>query len=363
MAPVSIEQVMYSNYIKYDSLLRMTSEAFAGSNADVVNIYIDMHSLLQCIYAQDVMIENYTSITSSFINLCAHLRHYFRTRHRVESRIYLVHSSNNSNNQRQFLYGYNNKWIKTYTSNKKITELIVANNNLLELLCPYLNDIFFIDSTNEPNVVIFDRICKDELIYPEYPNIIISKDVMMYQIPAIKDNTVIYRPYRKDGVDMSFYINKANCLNNYVETTRSLNASNPQLTACLDTLSPELLSLLIAMTNMPSRGIKSVYNIRTATAKIVDLLINSRIPNGYNTYLVIQTILDYIQPRSEKFQSIEMNILNRFKAIDMVFQHSLYMYTVESADEHYLIRKIDNNAVREISEKYFAANPLDLNRL
>ena len=69
---VTIEQLLYANYIKYDKMVTLTQQAFAGSDATIVNVYIDMHSLLKNLYAEfyhNTTIKSYVVIAASFINL------------------------------------------------------------------------------------------------------------------------------------------------------------------------------------------------------------------------------------------------------------------------------------------------------
>ena len=361
-ASITLEQLLYSYYIRYDTLQMLTQTAFAGSDANVVNVYIDMANMLRPIYAQHygVAIENYTTVASSFINLCAHMRAYFRSRHHVETRIYLVYSDNLGDTPRRFYTDYAATWVNNFNSKPNVTKMIKDNLDLLRLLCPYFNDIFLLETTNEPTVAIFDRINKDELLFPGVPNIVLTKDIYAYQLPAMKTNTVIYRPCKHNGVDESFVVSTGNVLPLYMEATHRQGGATLDLAA---NVNPQLLSLFMAMTNVPSRDLKSVYNANKAIAVINNLIMNQHIVDGYNFVQSLVMIEQKIQPTLRSRPGPQFNVLARYKAIDMVFQHSLYMNTPECMNEAYLIRKIDDDSVREINDKYFAQNPLDLNRL
>ena len=60
---ISIEQKLFASYIKYDVLEQLTLTAFKNSNADVVNIYIDMHSILKPLYASGKYMINNIPVT------------------------------------------------------------------------------------------------------------------------------------------------------------------------------------------------------------------------------------------------------------------------------------------------------------
>ena len=54
---------------------------------------------------------------------------------------------------------------------------------------------------------------------------------------------------------------------------------------------------------------------------------------------------------------------NRFKAIDLRYQHMLYKQLPESKEQSYLQRLQDPETVRSINDRYFSNVPLDLERL
>lgn len=357
MGNVYAEQILYGYYIKYESMLRLVSEKFQGSDDTNINVYIDMANMTQQLYQQDVMFEFPYVIASSVINLCAHIRSYFETRHRVKTRIYIVHSNMTTINNTQFIYDYN-RVHRNKMTNGKINSLIENNIQLLKLMCSYFNDIYFINGTVEPSVIIYDRICKDEMLGNRNPSIIFTKDTLAYQIVAHKPNTVIFRPARKEGQDVSYYIDSSNCL---YHSIISGTKTDPII---LDGLNPKLLSLLTALTKHTQRSIKGLFIPSVAVRKLREELLNKNyIINEYNSAITIANVQPLIQPITEKLTTADYNILNRYKAVDLIFQHSIYMIMSESLDETYLMRLIDDNAIREINNKYFKTNPLDLNRL
>ena len=90
---IPLEVLLYSNYIKYDKLKELTNFQFANSNENTLNIYIDMYTILRPLYKRN-LIQNSSIFASMILNLAAHMRAYYWTRHRVATNIYIVMSSN-----------------------------------------------------------------------------------------------------------------------------------------------------------------------------------------------------------------------------------------------------------------------------
>lgn len=347
-----IEYILLSNYIKYEELQRLTLEAFYNSNAEVVNVYIDLANMLNSIYQSGVRIENYSVITSTVVNLCAHIRSYYRSRHRVETNIFIIYSTNDSNSNRKFYLDYNKSHNAKLASKPQIHDIVLSNLKLLNILTPYLPDIYFRYGTFEPGVIIYDTIIDQTSKGNNYPNIILSKDLYMYQLPAMLNNTVLFRK-KSDG--RSYSVRLTNNIYRYFYDSRNKECAN------LDArIHGSLLSLLITMTNLPSRNIYALLDTNTALKLInKSVLETGSIPNLYTMDMeYVYTVLNDIRTLN-----IDMvTFCNRFKAIDVRYQHMIFQASPESK-VNYILNLNDPNSVREINNKYFKTNPLDLNRL
>lgn len=356
MNNISVEHVLMSNYIKYDYLSELTKKAFIGSDAENINIYIDLYQMLLSIYKPNVVIEDYSSITSTVINLCAHMRSYFRTRHQVDSKIFIVYSDNMSRNNIQFNRDYNLNNNNKIIANKKMYDNVCRNLELLDLLCPYLPNIHFIKRSVEPAVIIYDCICKQEVFKNTNPNLILGRSIFNYQLSAIHQNTVIYRINRRvlTKTDDYRYINFQNVLREYIYETKENNDLS------VDNLNPGLLSLIMSLNNLPSRNIKYLMQIESVIKLLNILISQGSILNAYNHDInwVYQKICEV---RKVKFDKIVLE--NRFKSIDLLYQHLIYMNDIESKDDRYLLNLDDPDSVRSINNEYFVKNPLDLMRL
>jgi uncharacterized UPF0160 family protein len=189
---------------------------------------------------------------------------------------------------------------------------------------------------------------------PNIPAVVITKSKYAYQIPAMVDNAVIFRPKKHDGNDLSYVVYKQHIYRDYFS-----KISGNKTLERFDMVNPKLLSAVIAMTGMPDNGLNTVMNTSSAFKMLSEAIVNGKIMNDYNSdigylYNALDGISDYI----------DFNMFNlRFRAVDLVTQYGIYNSTAESKDISWYINLSDPNAVREINNKYFIDNPLDLNNL
>lgn len=355
---VPLEQVLYSNYIKYDRMSQMVESTFMGSTATSVNIYIDIYSMIRNVYNNENLTkENYLIISSSLINLCAHMRYFFRNRYNVESIIYLVYSSNTPEYNKKLWFGYNDAHEKIM-SNMNVRILIEYNLNVLETLVPYLPDIHFVRGEFEAGVLMYKIMTdgrfhqKDDII----PNIILSTDPYLFQLVTQVPNTVVFRPkkQRSEGrtEDVSFVIARGTLLN-FLFKIRKVEA--PEY---LSGLNDELYTLILALSRCPERSIISFFNLPTAIELISSGIFKYKILNGYN----ISTEIVWNALYNSKFEKYSYDLFDRrFKAIDIFSQ--IYAYNSTNPAPFKFTNLIDPDNVRQINDTYFKQYPLNLNDL
>lgn len=357
---IGVGDILFSNYIKYNKLMELTKEAFSGSNSNDVNIYLDMYDMISSLYRTDYVIEEQSIIASAIINLCAHLRYYYQSRHRVETKIFIVYSTNTNQIQERLCPGYNSR-MKERMNDVKLNKLIAYNINLLKTLCPYFDKIYMIAGSDfEPTVVIYDLILKEAAKNIGIPNIVITRSPYAYQLPAMDNNTIIFRPKKYNGEDVSYLVNHNNCIARFIIDTRRMSLDDNRL-SMISRINPEFLGIIIGMTNLSCRSVKSLFEINTILKYLDKAISEHLILNKYNTDIdsVIQ-IIGSFNPRINEHGFV---LSSRCKAIDLVYQHRIYFQTVFASDDSYLIDLIDDNSVRAINNEYFKRNPLDLNRL
>lgn len=360
------KNILYGYYIKYNKLVELTLQEFQNTpNADAtkVNIYIDLYDMLYSLYTSKVDIKDTFSISSTIINLVAHLRGYYRRTHAVETKIYLIYGATNSSSQDKLIFGgYNRKGIQIISENPKINKSISEVFNQLDILCKYIEEVYFIRVNEfDTATVIFDRILKEESENPNIPNIVITKSLYSYQIPAYTINTRIFRPYKSKGIDNSYIINKSNCIYRYFFD----RTNNSQLTEEHDTiiskLNPEIINLVMTLAGIRTRGVRPILNITSSLRELDKMIDNHIIINGYNS------IIDYpinIYRMNPTMVENKIEIISRFKGIDLRLQHilftqSVYFQTIQQS----IIDLIDDEGFKYIAGKYYKENPIDINNL
>ena len=345
----TIQELLYSNYIKYDRLSRLCSLFKPNSYMDV---YVDVYSMIKSLYNRnDLRVDIYTSVTSSIINLCAHYR-YFLSNYGIDTTFYIINSQNTSMLNKTFCPEYNAKIEYAYKMDSRMNDIILSNISLLETLCPYLPDVHFINSVESYETgSIISYIMDNANPTNERYNVIITRDIYNYQLVQ-RPNTFILRPKKTPDGDMSYIINNENVMKIFLwERKNSIQET---------ILNPGLLSTLIALSNCPERNIKSLLNINTALLSLEDAVKNFRISNNYNFY--INSLWEALNNINAIYNIGETGLTYRFKAVDLIFQSSVYSNTAECS-----MLKFDNlydpEGVKRINEQYFENNPLDLEGL
>ena len=366
MNEINPEYILYGYYIKYNKLKELTLQEFANTpnaNATKVNIYIDLYEMLYSLYTNKVNINESEAISATILNLVGHLRGYFKRTHRVDTKFYLIYGANNSSIQEKLIFGgYNQKGKEVISNSPKINKSISEVFDQLEILCKYIEEVYFIKVNEvESSVVIFDRVLKEEAKDPSIPNIIITKSISAYQIPAYTLNARIYRPFKSRGIDDSYIVNKKNCIYRYVADRRSNTQITEEMMDIVNYLNPELISLLMTLAGIHTRGVKPIINIISSLRELYKMIENRLIINGYNS------IIDYpinVYRMNPALVTNKMEIASRFKGIDLRTQHMIFMQSVYYPSiEESIIDLIDDEGFRFIAGKYFSKYPIDLNNL
>ena len=247
------EQILVTNYFpKYQVLKQMTAIAFSGSTAEEVNIYLDITKMVSHLYNPFVRIEHPLSVAATILNLCAHLRSFYRTYYSVESTFFLIYSDMSNTYNCNLIPDYNKSNLDKMTANQVTMNAINIAMKGLEQLCPFLPNIYYRKDIHEPMVVIYDTIKKEEATGNMNPNIIITKEPLAFQIPAMVPNTAIFID---DKPSESFMVvTHDNVIPSYLYITgRRQILEQPETLTKLSLISPEKLGALITLTNLPCR--------------------------------------------------------------------------------------------------------------
>ena len=353
---ISAEQILFANYIKYDRLSEMVEETFKGSSANCINIFIAVYSMIRNVYLNDSFLNGEKLLLlSSLINLCAHMRYFFRNRYKVESKIFLVYSNNTPEYNKKMWFRYNVNHENTAKASFSSTDYhpIKISLNALDMITPYLPDIYFLQSDFESGVVIYDAICYNEAHGNANPNIVLSTDSYLYQIVTMANQTYIFRPKKLHSKDLSYVVSRENLMETLFVTRKV------KLIPEIYNLNAGLYSLLLTLSRCPERSIKAFLNLPEATKLIYSGVSEHKILNDYNSNT--RNIWNSLN-RSSFNDKFTFDLFDRrFKVIDLFSQYLVYINS--NHEKIKLIDLIDPNTVKDINNNYYKKYPLDLNRL
>lgn len=348
----NIESVLLGYYIKYTRLEQLTLTTIASSefaNSNDVYIYIDLYDMLKKLYSIDIYANKQFTIVSSVINLAAHMREFYWTRYHVNSRIYLIYATEESNNHRQFYPGFSDFKLKEMMNYQKINDIIESQLEMVKILCAYIYNVYYIRKTTDFSMFTYDNIINN----PTIPAIVLTKSKYAYQLPAMCSNVFLLRPKKSKGEDTSYAITCNNVFLNYCS-----KINNNKTMSQVAEINPKLLSLIMTLNGLPSKKLLTLFNTTTAVGRVYNAIKGNLIINDYNTDI------DYVYNQLQISNKIDAyNFKYRFNAVDLVFQHRLYTMMAESKDISWLINLNDPDTVKDINNKYFIDNPLDLNAL
>ena len=354
-----ISQIIYGSYVKIDRLSQITYETFSNTSiaeATELNIFIDLYSTLHPIFSEHyrVNIDEYSSITSGIINMCGHYRTFFK-RLGVKTKFFLVFSYNTCDINRKFIAGYNESFFRK-SQIKMFNELAENNFDMLNIICPYLPDIFFVKSEKnyESSVIIANII---ETLNDGNPNLIISRDIYPLQLCALYPYTsYLYPKKSREYGDVSIMI-PLNEKSNFRESfwnLYSFSKQNQFKSENLYNISPLNFPLVASLNGFLPREITTLYNIHT-TKYILNIITNGldiKISELSNENIYNDEIVD----------NLNLSIINsRLKALDINF--ALSYYKIDNESKYNFINTYDIGAINHINSKYFSNNPLDINKL
>ena len=97
-----LNSLIYTHYIRYDHLKEIIFNEFRNSpeaNCVHLNLFRDIFSIIKPFYRRDdfnVDENDRYALASGVINMAAHYREYFRSRHSTKTDIYLISSFNDN---------------------------------------------------------------------------------------------------------------------------------------------------------------------------------------------------------------------------------------------------------------------------
>lgn len=360
----SVGQLIGSSYTRLEKLRQLVYETYGNSsieNATKLNIFIDLASTLHGLYSEHnrVIIDNVTDVSSSIINMCGHYREFFRSTLGVDTRIFLVNSTNTCDLNIKFVGEYNRVFKDNKLGNAQTIKMINNNMKLLEILCPYLPAIYYIDSPAhfETSVIIAHII---EILNDPNPNLIISHDMYPLQLcTQYKWTSYLYPKKSRFGSnieDTSWMIPVNDKLNFKYEFWNKFGQFRKLTEGTINRLyniSPINYSLYEAMTVFPERNLKAVLRPTHAISFIESIV-------GKED---IKILSEQFLNDSGLVSKYPVGIIDaRYKALDVQYMLPYYRTSPEANNIKFLDLD-DIPTVNSICAKYYANNPIDLQKL
>ena len=355
----SIEQLMLGNFVKYNTLSDLINRTMRKSNANTLNLFIDLYSLFKPLYSVDNLKysnKSYLDITAFVLNMVCHYRYFFKYIG-VRTRIFIIFGLNTPSTNQNMLPGYNSKFVEDVNIKRDVNNLISKNTEMLDLLCKYIPDVYFFNiGRSEVSSMVYNVMNKFR-----YHNLksdesmIITKDILPLQLVPLF-NMRILRPSKKNNMDESFIVDNETLMGKFFSFYRK--SSND----CV--ISPNFISNFLALTRIPERSIRSMVDIRKAEKMISSCTSMGMIRNDkIYTQSVLNTALEAILP--DYNTNLNLSAIDiRWKCINPEFQAN-YVLPIESPSsvDPILHNLEDNMSLRNIINRYFANNCIDLNRL
>lgn len=348
--PASAESIVVANYIRYETLAEITNTVFAGSDANVLNIYIDLYQLFRKMYRSDVSVGNRSSVAAAVVNMCIHYRAFYKKYYGVHTRIYLMQTSGPMKMNEKFYPDYNRSNMEKMIMADMITTFMIQNCAILKELCKYLPDIYYIEGPFETSVMIYANIMERK---DNSPNIIISTSALQYAVPVFaQSQTIVIDHTWVEGGIRYRVVDKCNAL---IELLAKQKLSDNTIKKCL-TINPELFGLFMALTRNEHRDLYSMNNVGSALNLLNNAINKYAIPNSYIAPDFTEMLVLLSKDRLDE-------LVGRYKAIDLVYQTELYKITDWYLDRSWDVNLQDPDMVKLLNEKYFRGNPIDLDRI
>ena len=359
-----ILDILYGSYIKYDRLYEMVNFAFYGkTESNQVNIFIDIYSMVKSLYSRGPQLGRGDScvIASCLINLAIHLRAYFETRHRVESKVYLIYGGARPKEAFINYYRYNEKNIIMEESDSFFKNMLIANLETMQVICPYLYNIFcIVDYEKEFDVIASHLIDNPFEVQPDKtPNVIYSRDPMSYQLVAFCPRTFLFRPKKSNKNDVSWVVTKSTIYDAYRYGELGMKKQVPT------SIDYRMFSIFLSIAGVKSRSIPSIRNASTTLKLLEQAVANNIFANVFNSNSILYSNPDFPNAFDLFCNGTNMDpdeLTVRFAAIDLGYQKSLYMSKPTDIFKG-VINLYDPREVKHLNDTYFEKYPLDLNRV
>ena len=286
---VNLEGVLLSYYIKYDRLLQLSEYTFKdiNPNTKTIDIFIDLYDMLKPVYTRDVYATKKYLIASSIINIAAHYRGYYRIRHHLHTRIFLVYGAETADNHSRYVSGFGDTAYRQSLNFAQNDMFINSQLELVKILAAYIPDVYFVKKNVDFTTVagaFIDKFNKEAASNNmPYECIVITKSKLAYTIPAelylgnTPFNIRIFRPKKYNGEDTSYVVDTYSSIFTMYKNIKSQNTL-----ASFSNMHPMLLGVLLSLTGLQSCNVPLATNVTTAAGMLSKAIEDKRIVNGYS---------------------------------------------------------------------------------
>jgi len=352
MNAVSLKAILFSKFIKYDTLNTIIGKSFCDRiPGDIINVYIDMYQFLISLYQVPYTSTSPFTIASTMINLAIHFRNFFR-KHGKYANIFIVYSPTISAHNTQYCPEWNSYNTNTVANKPTVTQEIIDNVSMMDILIPYLPDIYFRTGTFEVCTIIGDMIQRfSQKGFAPY-NIVVSTSRYAYQLPAYMPNTFLLVKKKsmkdEDNRDKSYLVSSdTHLISSYIRAIGKKSDVE---------LDKNAITAAMILLGIPKRNISSLISTKNFISLIQTMQDTYTLPT-------IENIISCMIQSNIYGDISSTTLINRYKCIDLGYQMSLYNTMPESKITSYLNQLQDIGELNNINQKYFADDPLSLDLL
>ena len=330
--------------IRSERLRELTNSVFRGSDSNELDIYIDASSILSQLYTEafntSAMLHP-NEIAAGLINLITHYRNFYWNYYKVVTTFHVVWSTNCPKVAQLFYSNYNTSYTAAAKYSSEKIDIILENMKILAEVIQYIPDCSLTLGTFETGVIM-TYIMRN--INNSHPNIIITKDLMTMQACCHNLDTVVFRPQKKDGEDLSIFITNNGMIEFLCDKRKVIKPDTVSF------ISPKLIGMILAMTRVPERGIKALIQLPLAIQALDAAICKGDLLNNYNSNAItVSQALD----NKVSTRLLSNSIAERFKAIDLEYQLICFNNNPERLNFVGCMNKSNPQKLHSLIDKYF----------
>lgn len=347
---VQLEQLINTAYTKYETLTGLINAQFAGSDANEIDIIIDLNSIIKPLTKQrfNTLGIDLTDLRLSacIVNMIAHYRRFFRTRYSVMTNFYLIYNTGDPDS-RKICSNYHIDFIE----DKAIASYIYNNLKAAQQFCEYIpNSALYMEHAEISAVA--SVLLTNGIMDQNIPKMVITKDIYNYQM--LEFCNCILRPKKVKGTDYSYMVNENNLMNIFcIERNTGNNYSFNLLNN---------YSLVLSMSRLPERYLNSLLTVKESLN-----MINTAVANGVFSlqyqYDIREKLETLVSMYPTKVSGPYSEIIRRYNTIDM--KHNVIRYSSKPASKilNGLKNFYDPKGIQEVVKTYYEDIPVSLEDL